>query len=356
MVTIIVPEAAMMKTQDENGALISTESSDVVLLCDGEQMSAKPTCSVIIPVCDEEDNLLALYEQLLTVAEAEPLHWEFIFVDDGSRDGSFSVLKKLHAGDGRVKVLRFSRNFGSHVGIAAGLQAAAGDSAIIMAADLQDPPELIHEFLECWRKGNQVVWGVRSSRDEPLSQQLLAKTFYWLIRRVALPTYPTQGTGSFCLIDRQVIDAFDSFKERNRVTFGLIVWSGFRQAEVLYDRPKRLSGQSKWSLGRQIKAAVDTIIGFSYAPVRFISLTGITVSLLSFIYGLYVLTKWWFVGAKMPGWPSVIVSVLFLGGVQLMVLGILGEYLWRALDEVRGRPLCVIRERLGTFHTRTAGQ
>jgi glycosyltransferase involved in cell wall biosynthesis len=317
-----------------------------------KHVDTKPICSIVIPVCDEEGNLPVLYEQLLTVTETEPLRWEFIFVDDGSNDGSFAVLGKLHSDDARVKALRFSRNFGSHVAIAAGLQVAAGDIAIIMAADLQDPPQVIHRFLERWREGYQVVWGVRSSRRDPPLRRLFATVFYWLIRRVALPTYPARGTGSFCLIDRQVIDTFDSFKERNRVTFGLIAWSGFRQTEVAYERPRRHAGQSKWPLGRQVKAAIDTFLAFSYAPVRYISLLGIVISLCSFAFAFYVLARWWLVGTQVPGWPSLVLSVLFLGGVQLVALGILGEYLWRILEEARGRPLFVVQERLGMFDRR----
>ena len=319
---------------------------------DSRDVDTKPICSIIIPVCNEEDNLPILYEQLLAVTETEPLRWEFIFVDDGSNDGSFAVLEKLHSDDERVKALRFSRNFGSHVAIAAGLQVTAGDIAIIMAADLQDPPQVIHKFLERWREGYQVVWGVRSSRRDPPLRRLFATVFYWLIRRVALPTYPAQGTGSFCLIDRQVIDTFDSFKERNRVTFGLIAWSGFRQTEVPYERLKRHAGQSKWPLGRQVKAAIDTFLAFSYAPVRFISLLGIAISLCSFAFGLFVIARWWVVGTQVAGWASLIVSVLFLGGLQLVALGILGEYLWRILEETRGRPLFVVQKRLGTFDRR----
>jgi len=318
-------------------------------LRDSKRADTKPICSIIIPVCNEEGNLPVLYEQLLAVTEKEPLRWEFIFVDDGSSDGSFSLLKKLHSDDERVKALRFSRNFGSHVAIAAGLQVAAGDVAIIMAADLQDPPQVIHKFLERWRESYQVVWGVRSSRQDPLLRRLFATVFYWLIRRLALPTYPAQGTGSFCLIARQVIDMFGSFKERNRVTFGLIAWTGFRQTEVAYERPKRRVGQSKWPLGRQVKAAIDTFLAFSYAPVRCISLLGIVISLCSFALAFYVIAKWWLAGTRVLGWPSLIVSVLFLGGLQLVALGILGEYLWRILAEVRGRPLFIVRERLGTF-------
>ncbi|NOX62631.1 MAG: glycosyltransferase family 2 protein [Chloroflexi bacterium] len=310
-------------------------------------MPPPPLISVVIPAFNEEDNIPVLYERLMEVAAREPVDWEFIFIDDGSTDGTYAVLESLHARDPRVKALSFTRNFGSHVGIAAGLQVASGDAAIIMAADLQDPPQVLHEFLDRWRKGYKIVWGVRAKRDDPLGKRIFAALFYRLIRRVALPDYPEGGTGSFCLLDRDVVEAFSSFRERNRVTFGLISWSGFSQTEVPYERPQRHSGTSKWSFGRQIKAAIDTLLAFSYAPVRLISLLGIVVSVLSFLWGFVVIFKRIFGGVAVEGFAALMVAVLFLGGMQLIVLGILGEYLWRILDEVRGRPLFVLRAQLG---------
>ncbi len=310
-------------------------------------MKPSPLVSVIIPAYNEEENLPLLYEKLQEVAEAEPVAWEFIFVDDGSHDGTYRVLEALHARDPRVKVLSFTRNFGSHVGIAAGLQVASGDAAIIMAADLQDPPHVLHAFLDRWRRGYKIVWGVRAKRDDPLGKRLFAALFYRLIRRVALPDYPEGGTGSFCLLDRDVIDAFGAFKERNRITFGLISWSGFSQTQVLYERPSRHAGTSKWSFGKQVKAAIDTLLAFSYAPVRVISLLGIFVSILAFLWGSVVIIKRLFGGIAMEGFAALMVAILFMGGLQLVVLGILGEYLWRILDEVRGRPLFILKKQLG---------
>ncbi len=307
----------------------------------------RPLISIVIPLLNEEDNLPVLYRRLAEVTAVEPVDWEFVFVDDGSRDNSFGVLEELYGYDRRIKVVSFTRNFGSHVGIAAGLQAASGDAAVIMAADLQDPPEVVHQFLEQWRLGYKVVWGVRALRDDPLGKRLFAGLFYRLIRRVALPDYPEQGTGSFCLLDRDVIDAFGSFRERNRVTFGLISWSGFSQTQVPYERPKRHSGVSKWSFGHQVKAAMDTILAFSYTPVRLISFLGILVSLFSFLWVVIVVIRRLLGETLVPGYAALMVAVLFLGGMQLVVLGILGEYLWRILEEVRGRPLYVARRRLG---------
>jgi len=311
-------------------------------------------CSVVLSVYNEEANLRPLYERLAVVAAQESLRWEFIFVDDGSTDGSFAVLQELHASDPRVKVLRFSRNFGAHETTVAGLREAQGDMAVIMASDLQDPPEVIHKFLEQWRAGKHLAWGVRSGRQDPWWRRVAAQAYYWCIRRLALPHFPRQGTGSFCLITRPVIDAYNSLDERNRVTFELLVWCGFTYAEVPYDRPVRERGKQNWTLSRNIKAALDSILALSYAPIRLIAGFGFVVAFLSFLFGLYIFMYGIFYGFHSPGWASLMVCVLFLGGVQILCLGFLGEYLWRILQECRRRPLYIIMDRIGLGEKLTA--
>jgi len=308
-----------------------------------------PLVSVIVPVCNEEENLEVFYETLIGAIKDEPNEWEIVFIDDGSTDCSFDLLREIHSKDKRVKVLRFTRNFGSHVAIAAGLQTSLGDAAVIMAADLQDPPRLLQSFLEEWRKGAYVVWGVRRTREDPFFQKITSKAFYWLIKKLAFPSYPSHGSGSFCLLDRSVIDTFDSFRERNRVTFGLIAWAGFPQAEVLYERPRRKSGKSKWNFRSRLKVALDTLLSFSHKPVRFISFLGFIISIPSLAIAFFLVIRWFLVGTTVVGWTSLIVSSLFLGGVQLLAIGALGEYLWRILEETKSRPLFVVREKLGDF-------
>jgi polyisoprenyl-phosphate glycosyltransferase len=308
----------------------------------------RPLITIVVPVFNERDNLRRFHQEVGEVmAGLGAYDWEFIFVDDGSRDDSFRVLEELRANDPRVLAIRFPRNFGSHVAIAAGIDHCHGDAAVIMAADLQDPPALIREFVARWAEGYAVVWGARSGRDDGAIRGWAMNRFYALVRRFAIPTYPKGGTGSFCLIARPAIDAFRQCAERNRLTFGLIAWAGFRETHVEYHRPQRLVGTSSWTIGKMVKAAIDTFVSFSFLPIRLISAIGLGVSALSFLFGFYVLINKLFFGTRVDGWTSVMLAVLVLGGVQLTMVGVLGEYLWRILDEARGRPLYVVERNLG---------
>lgn len=307
-----------------------------------------PLVSIVVPVFNEEGNLPRFHDELsgvmLAIADCD---WELVFVDDGSRDRSFGLLEELRTRDHRVTALRFARNFGSHVAIAAGVDYCRGDCAVIMAADLQDPPAVLREFIGRWREGYDVVWGARTGRDDGVLRAWLMKAFYAAVRRFAIPTYPTGGTGSFCLISRKVIETFRQCTERNRLTFGLIAWSGFREIQVPYHRPPREAGSSSWTLGRLVKSAIDTFVSFSFLPIRAISYFGLVVSFLSFIFGFYVILNKLVYGTGVQGWTSVMLAVLLLGGVQLTMIGVLGEYLWRILDETRGRPLYIVERTLG---------
>jgi glycosyltransferase involved in cell wall biosynthesis len=306
----------------------------------------KPLVAIVVPVHNERDNLARFHEEVSRIMQSLDCDWEFVFVDDGSKDGSFEILRGLRERDARVTALRFPRNFGSHVAIAAGIDYSHGDAAVIMAADLQDPPSLIKEFVARWRDGYDVVWGARSGRDDGKMKAWAMNRFYSLVRRIAIPTYPKGGTGSFCLIAKPVMDAFRQMNERNRLTFGLIAWAGFRETQVPYHRPRRLVGASSWTLRKMLKAAVDTFVSFSFLPIRAISLLGLLVSALSFLFGFYVLVNKVAFGTRVEGWTSVMLAVLLLGGVQLVMIGVLGEYLWRALDEARGRPLYIVERTL----------
>jgi len=309
---------------------------------------AKPLIAIVVPVHNEKDNLVRFHEDVSAVMrELGDYDWEFVFVDDGSTDGSFDVLQTLRDLDQRVTAIRFPRNFGSHVAIAAGIDYSKGDAAVIMAADLQDPPSLIKDFVARWREGFDVVWGARSGRDDGKMRAWAMNRFYSLVRRIAIPTYPKGGTGSFCLITKPVMDAFRQMNERNRLTFGLIAWAGFRETQVPYHRPRRLVGASSWTMSKMLKAAVDTFVSFSFLPIRAISYFGLLVSLFSFLFGFYVLVNKLLFGAHVEGWTSVMLAVVLLGGVQLVMIGVLGEYLWRALDEARARPLYIIERTIG---------
>ena len=310
--------------------------------------TGRPLITIVVPVFNERDNLGPFYEAATAVMRSlRDYDWELVFVDDGSRDGSFEVMSALRAQDERVLALRFPRNFGSHVAIAAGIDYCRGDAAVVMAADLQDPPALIRDFVERWTGGYDVVWGARTGRDDGAVRSYAMGIFYRLVRRFAIPTYPKGGTGSFCLISRPAIDAFRRCNEHNRLTFGLIAWSGFRETNVPYHRPRRLVGSSSWTVRKMVRAAIDTFVSFSSLPIRIISLLGLLVSFSSFAFGFYVVVNKLFFGTHVQGWTSVMLAVLVLGGVQLLMIGVLGEYLQRILDEARARPLYIIERSLG---------
>ena len=315
----------------------------------------KPTGSIVVPVFNEADGLERFLDEVTAALEGSFSSLELIFVDDGSTDASVAVLRELHARDPRVKVVGLARNFGSHTAIAAGLDRAQGDVVLVMAADLQDPPPTAVEMVAAWRAGADIVWGVREGRSEGLLRRAVARSFYAMIRWLALPTYPKTGTGSFCLMDAKVVRAVRSFPERNRVTFGIVSWTGFPQAQVAYERPARSTGRSNWTLGMMIKTAVDTLVSFSYAPIRFASVVGIVSAVIGILAAVYLIFASVVFGAAVAGWPSLIVTMLVVGGLCLFILGILGEYIWRIAEEVKGRPLYIVGTTVGTDPDGSAG-
>lgn len=304
--------------------------------------------SVIIPAYNEEENLHELYKQLVSVIEGKLSRFsvEVIFVDDGSTDRTFETLRGLAESDLKMKVIRLSRNFGSHNACRAGLAHARGDAAVVIAADLQDPPELIPRLIERWEEGSDVVWATREGREDSWSKIFLANFYHRLVNKLALASYPSTGTDVF-LIDRKVISVIGSHPEKNSSLFAQIFWAGFRQAFITYKRQKRHAGRSKWTLSKHIKLAIDTFISFSFVPIRLISYSGVVVSWFGFAYAIFLIFNRWFLSDVIPGWSSLMVVVLFVSGIQLIMLGIIGEYLWRTLDEARPRPLFLIEDKLG---------
>jgi dolichol-phosphate mannosyltransferase len=307
----------------------------------------RTTATVVVPVFNEEEMLERFYARVVPVLDGTFDEWELLFVDDGSSDRSLRIIRGLREQDARVRAIRLARNVGSHLALAAGLDYASGDVVVILAADLQDPPEVIPHFVDRWREGYEIVWGAREARDDPVIGSFLARMFYWLVRRTALPDIPPQGTGSFCLLDHAVVAAARRTRERNRFTLGLVSWLGFSQSSIPYRRESREAGTSKWSLRARLKLAVDIFVSFSFLPIRVISYAGIVISLLSFAFAVYVVIDWAVAGTTLRGWPSLMVAILFLGGVQLVTLGIIGEYVWRTAEEARARPLYVVRELIG---------
>jgi polyisoprenyl-phosphate glycosyltransferase len=300
--------------------------------------------SITIPSYNEEDNLPALYDRLRHVTESSEDTFEFIFVDDGSTDSSFQILEELSKKDSRVKVIRFSRNFGSHAACLAGLQQSRGDACTFLSADLQDPPEVLQALINEWKRGYEVVIGVREW--EKVSTRLFPKLYYKMVKQFALKNMPEGGTDVF-LVDRKVVDAITSIQEKNTSIFGLILWSGFNQTLVQYKKGLRQKGVSKWTLGKKIKLFIDTFVSFSYFPLRMISVVGILFAILGFIYAFFIIFNRLFFSVPVEGWASLMVVLLVVSGAQLIMLGILGEYLWRNFDETRKRPLFIIDKIIG---------
>lgn len=300
--------------------------------------------SIIIPSYNEEENLPALYERLKHVAETLEHKFEFIFVDDGSSDRSFQFLEDVAGKDSRVKVIKFSRNFGSHAACLAGLAQARGDACTFLSADLQDPPEMIETLINEWAKGYEVVFGIRERGKE--SSRLFPKIYYKAVRRFALKNMPESGTDVF-LIDRKVVDTVVSIREKNTSIFGLILWGGFRQTIVQYRKGMRQKGISKWTLGKKIKLFIDTFVSFSYIPLRLISLVGILLAFIGFLYAFFIVFNRLFFSVPVEGWASLMVVLLVVSGTQLVFLWILGEYLWRNFDETRKRPPFIIDKMVG---------
>jgi polyisoprenyl-phosphate glycosyltransferase len=302
------------------------------------QTGRRPCVSIVTPAYNEAENLPVLFERLSEVMKSLRLDWEWIVVDDHSLDGTFQALAELSQVHPQVRGIRFARNFGSHKAIACGLACAKGDCVVFMAADLQDPPEVLPDLLEQWKAGHQVVWAVRARREgEKASTVAFSRLFHWIMRRlVGLKEMPPTGA-DFCLMDRRVVNAFDQFSETNASIVALITWMGFRQKAIFYVKKARLHGRSGWNLEKKLKLAVDSITSFTYLPIRLMSYVGFFVAVTGFVYAAVVFYSG-LRGRPPAGWASLTVVVLVIGGIQMLMMGVLGEYLWRALDESRRRP------------------
>lgn len=302
--------------------------------------------SVVVPVFNEEENIPELYRRLVPVLEKCVSSFEVLFVDDGSRDRSWELVRDLAGRDGRVRGLKFSRNFGHQMAFAAGLEHARGEAVVIMDADLQDPPEVIPELVARFREGWDVVYAQRRRREgESAFKLLTAKSFYRLLRRITPVDIPLD-TGDFRLMSRRAVEAFRRLGERHRFTRGLVAWLGFRQTGVLYDRAARHAGDTKYPLRKMLRFAIDAITSFSHVPLQLATWMGFAVSAFAFAYILVVLALK-VVGISWPGYTSLMAAILFLGGVQLVMIGLLGEYVGRVYDEVKRRPLYLVQEEVG---------
>jgi glycosyltransferase involved in cell wall biosynthesis len=304
--------------------------------------------SVVMPAFNEEANVAEAILRTSQAVEKLGCPWEIVVVDDGSEDGTFAELRRCSATDARVRAVRLSRNFGSHVAISAGFDHAEGDVCLVITADMEEPADLIPAFLDKWREGYEIVWGIRAERHESARVRAGSSMFHWLSRVAGLPNRSGAAIGGgFFLIDGRVRSALRRMKERNRNLVALLLWMGFRQASVEYRPRVRSSGRSKWTLARRLKLVIDSFVSFSYLPIRVVSALGVVISSLSFVYGAAIVVAAILGGASVQGWPTLMATMLFLGGVQLLVTGMLGEYIWRALDEARARPLYVLAETVG---------
>lgn len=315
---------------------------------DRDPVAKRPLLSVVVPVFNEGPGLIRLHQRLVRTLETLPLAGrELIFVDDGSRDESFAVLGMLRQDDDSVKVIRFARNFGKEAAMAAGLRAATGNPVVMLDGDGQHPPEKIPEMFARWRAGARMVTAARRSRDtDPWLRRQFALGFYRLFKAIS-EIELERGGGDFRLFDRKVVDAINSLPERTRFMKGITSWVGFRQEVVDFEPEPRAAGSTKWSLLRLARYAMDGLSAFSTIPLRVWSLIGVVLAALSGAYGAYLVVRTAILGIDLPGYASLMVSTLFLSGVQLISLGVLGEYVGRIFTEVKARPLFLVSERLG---------
>lgn len=299
--------------------------------------------SVVVPVYDEEEVVGAFHERLAAVLDRLALPAEVLYVDDGSRDGTMEILRGLRKGDPRVGIVALSRNFGKEVALTAGLDHAAGDAVVVIDADLQDPPEVIPELVARWRAGHDVVYARRSSRqgEGPL-KRATSYLFYRVLQRLSRVPIP-EDTGDFRLLSRRAVEALKQLREQHRYMKGLYSWIGYDQAEVVYRRERRHAGRTKWRYWSLWNLALEGITGFTTGPLKAATYLGLLTAVASLLYAGYIVLKTLRHGDPVAGYPSLMAAVLFLGGVQLISIGIIGEYLARMFDETKRRPLYLVK-------------
>jgi dolichol-phosphate mannosyltransferase len=303
--------------------------------------------SIVIPVYNEENNLPILYSRLKATLNSSQYSYEIIFVDDGSIDNSWEYIEKLCVADSLVKGIRFSRNFGHQFALSAGIDYAKGNAVVTMDADLQHPPEMIPRLTEKWKEGFDIVYTIRGeNKDASLFKRLSSNFFYTVINKFARISIP-MGAADFRLLGRDVVDSFKSFHERTRFLRGLVGWMGYRNIGISYTADERFAGKTKYSFIKMVAFAVTGITSFSSFPLYISAFLGFIIAAISFFYGIYAVYVKIFTDKVVPGWTSVLLSVLFLGGVQLIAIGVLGEYLSRVYEEVKQRPLYLIAQKKG---------
>jgi glycosyltransferase involved in cell wall biosynthesis len=346
------PQAALVFCQQLASLLAAAKDEPIGLQWVGDlkaelnSPTPRPIVSVVIPVYDELQNLPLLYKRLTAVLERSEPSYEIIFVNDGSRDGSADELREMGAKDCRVVIIELARNFGHQVAISAGLDYALGSAVIVMDADLQDPPEVLPEFIAKWHEGYEVVYAIRQHRKEGWFKRAAYKVFYRLLQRVANITIPLDS-GDFCIMDRRVVELLNGMPERNRFVRGIRSWVGLSQVGLEYARQPRYAGKPKYTLSRLVYLALDGLVSFSFLPLRAITIVGFAVSLISIVLAIIYAIQKLTVGLSPAGFATTIVAILFLAGVQLVTIGVIGEYVGRIFEEVKQRPLYVVRRVMG---------
>ena len=298
--------------------------------------------SIVVPCYNEEEVFNELLKRLSAVLETIEIDFEIVLIDDGSKDKTWQMMQAAALSSDKLKVIKLSRNYGHQIALSCGLDQAEGQVVLVIDADLQDPPELLPKMLECWANGYDVVYGQRIKRHgEPISKKVFAYCFYRTFRRLTGFELPSD-TGDFRLLDRKALDALLKLRERHRFIRGMVSWVGFKQVALPYERPERFAGVTKYPIRKSLFLAIDAITSFSFAPLRMASYLGITISAFSFVYIIVVLYLRFFTEISWPGYTSIMAAVLFLGGVQLVVLGIMGEYVGRIFEQGQKRPLYFI--------------
>lgn len=301
--------------------------------------------SIVVPVYYNETNLPDTIPQLLAVGDRlVGYDFELIFADDGSGDNSLQILLDFQSKyPNTIKVVKLTRNFGAMAAVQAGFTVAGGDCVGVIAADLQDPPELFVEMIRYWESGIKAVFAVRQDREESLAQKFFSNAYYFLLRKMAVPDYP-RGGFDFLLIDKQVVEQINKISEKNTNIFTLVFWLGFPHIQIPYVRKSRKMGRSRWTLQKKIKLFIDSFVSFSFVPIRVFSFIGLIVALFSFLYGAIVFIAWVNYKIDVKGYVPTMLALTFTSGLQMTMLGVLGEYIWRVLDEIRKRPTYVIDE------------
>jgi glycosyltransferase involved in cell wall biosynthesis len=303
--------------------------------------------SVVVPIYNEEENIDVLFSRLLAVLEALNTSYEIVCVNDGSRDNTLKNLVEYHQRYPQIKVVNLSRNFGKDIAMSAGIDYSQGMAVIPIDADLQDPPELIAEMIEKWHEGYDVVYASRRVRiGESWFKRFTAEGFYQVINRLSRVAIPP-NTGDFRLIDRRVVESIKKMPERQRFMKGIFAWVGYKQTAILFDREPRYQGQTKWNYWKLWNFALDGITSFSFLPLKVWTYVGFIIALISLLYASFLILRTVILGIDVPGYASLMVAVLFLGGIQLLTLGIIGEYIGRVYEEVKGRPLYLVRDCYG---------